>query len=110
MVTRFVLLLVVVMTVPVFAAEPVLLHAAGSLRSALTDIASAYETASGEKVQMKFGASGLLKDEIAAGARAEVFASANMEHPQALAGPGKTSGNSLYSIAFKILSNLLQVA
>jgi ABC-type molybdate transport system substrate-binding protein len=36
-------------------------------------------------VQAKFGASGLLKDEIAAGARAEVFASANMEHPQALA-------------------------
>ena len=37
------------------------------------------------KVQAKFGASGLLKDEIASGAKAEVFASANMEHPQALA-------------------------
>ena len=90
MVARFVLLLMAAMTVPVFAAEPVLLHAAGSLRSALTDSASAYEAASGEKVQMKFGASGLLKDEIAAGTRAEVFASANMEHPQALAGSGKS--------------------
>ncbi len=72
-------------TVPVFAAEPVLLHAAGSLRSALTDVAGAYEAASGQKVQAKFGASGTLKNQIAAGERAEVFASANMEHPQALA-------------------------
>ena len=42
-------------------------------------------------MQAKFGASGLLKDEIAAGAKAEVFASANMEHPQALAN-AKRSG------------------
>jgi molybdate transport system substrate-binding protein len=43
------------------------------------------ETASGVTVTAKFGASGLLKDEITGGAKAEVFASANMEHPQALA-------------------------
>jgi ABC-type molybdate transport system substrate-binding protein len=42
-------------------------------------------------VRAKFGASGLLKDEIAGGAKAEVFASANMEHPQALAS-AKRSG------------------
>ena len=41
-------------------------------------------------MQAKFGPSGLLKDEIAGGARAEVFASANMEHPQALAAAGKS--------------------
>jgi ABC-type molybdate transport system substrate-binding protein len=34
---------------------------------------------------LTFGASGLLKDRIQAGERADVFASANMEHPQALA-------------------------
>jgi molybdate transport system substrate-binding protein len=67
------------------AAEPVLLHAAGSLRGALTDIARKFEAATGLKVQAKYGASGLLKDEIAGGAKAEVFASANMEHPVALA-------------------------
>ena len=78
------------MTVPVFAAEPVLLHAAGSLRSALTQVAGAYEAASGQKVQAKFGASGTLKNEIAAGERAEVFASANMEHPRALASAKKS--------------------
>ena len=36
-------------------------------------------------MKTKSGPSGLLKDEIAGGAKAEVFASANMEHPQALA-------------------------
>jgi ABC-type molybdate transport system substrate-binding protein len=41
-------------------------------------------------VQAKFGPSGTLKNEIAGGARAEVFASANMTHPQALAKEGKS--------------------
>ena len=38
----------------------------------------------------RYGPSGTLKDEIAGGTRAEVFASANMEHPQALAAAGKS--------------------
>lgn len=70
------------------AAEPVLLHAAGSLRAALTEVSSAFEGGSGTRVTGRFGASGLLRDEIAAGAKAEVFASANMEHPRALAQAG----------------------
>ena len=79
------------MTVSADAADPVLLHAAGSLRFALTEVIAAYEPAAGIKVQSKFGASGTLKDGIANGERAEVFASANMEHPQALA-DAKRSG------------------
>lgn len=79
------------MGTPAMAEEAVLLHAAGSLRAALTDVAKAFEAAGFGKVQAKFGASGLLKDEIASGAKAEVFASANMEHPQALAA-GRRSG------------------
>ena len=78
------------LTTPAIASDAVLLHAAGSLRGALTEVAQGFEKSSGLKVQAKFGASGLLKDEIAAGARAEVFASANMEHPQALAKAGKS--------------------
>jgi ABC-type molybdate transport system substrate-binding protein len=77
-------------TVPAAASDPVLLHAAGSLRAALTEVASAFEKASGLKVEAKFGPSGVLKDEIAAGARAQVFASANMEHAQALAKTGRS--------------------
>ena len=75
---------------PAIASDPVLLHAAGSLRGALTEVSQAFEKSSPLKVQAKFGASGLLKDEIAAGAKAEVFASANMEHPQALAKASKS--------------------
>ena len=78
------------MTNSAVASEPVLLHAAGSLRSALTEVASAFEAASGQKVDAKYGPSGTLKDEIAGGMRAEVFASANMERPQALAAAGKS--------------------
>ena len=56
----------------------------GVRKSALTDLAESYESATGNTVSAKYGASGLLKDEISKGAKADVFASANMEHPQAL--------------------------
>ena len=72
-------------------ADEVLLHAAGSLRPPLTEVAKAYEATSGHRVKLAFGASGLLKDRITGGEKAEVFASANMEHPQALARAGKSS-------------------
>ena len=62
-----------------------MLHAAGSLRARADRGGKTFEAAGVGKVQAKFGPSGLLKNEIAAGAAAEVFASANMEHPQALA-------------------------
>ncbi|HZQ12991.1 MAG TPA: molybdate ABC transporter substrate-binding protein [Pseudolabrys sp.] len=65
-------------------ADTVTLFAAGSLKDALGDVAKAYEAKSGHKVAMKFGPSGLLKKEIADGGRADVFASANMEHPEEL--------------------------
>jgi molybdate transport system substrate-binding protein len=78
------------MTMSANAAEPVQLYAAGSLRTALTEIAAVFEAQAGIKVQSKFGPSGTLKDEIAGGARANVFASANMEHPQALASARKS--------------------
>jgi molybdate transport system substrate-binding protein len=71
-------------------AETVLLHAAGSLREALDETARAFEQATGIQVKARYGASGLLKDEIAGGAEAEVFASANMDHPRALAAAGKS--------------------
>jgi molybdenum ABC transporter molybdate-binding protein len=64
------------------------LYAAGSLKTALTGVAEAFETGGGHKVEMKFGPSGLLKDDIAGGAKADVFASANMEHAQALSAAG----------------------
>ena len=62
----------------------------GSLRLSLTETIAAYEASFAVKVAARFGASGTLKDAIAGGERAEVFASANMEHPQALADAKKS--------------------
>jgi ABC-type molybdate transport system substrate-binding protein len=76
---------------------PVLLHAAGSLRGALTQVAAAFEAAGGVKVAAAFGPSGTLRDAIAAGERAEVFASANMEHPRSLSDAGKSSPVMLFA-------------
>jgi molybdenum ABC transporter molybdate-binding protein len=66
------------------AAETIQLFAAGSLKAALTDVAKAYEATSGNRIEGRYGPSGLLKSEISKGVKADVFASANMEHPQAL--------------------------
>jgi molybdenum ABC transporter molybdate-binding protein len=71
-------------------AETVQLYAAGSLRAALTDVAKTFEAETGNAVQAKYGPSGILKDEIAGGAKADVFASANMEHPRALSAAKKS--------------------
>ncbi|HEU4662220.1 MAG TPA: molybdate ABC transporter substrate-binding protein [Pseudolabrys sp.] len=66
------------------SADTIHLYAAGSLREALTDVVDAFVADTRHKVETKYGPSGLLKDEIANGATAGVFASANMEHPRAL--------------------------
>jgi molybdenum ABC transporter molybdate-binding protein len=88
--------LLLLMTTTAHPAD-VLLHAAGSLRGALTDVVRAFEAASGGKVIAKWGPSGTLKDAIAAGERAEVFASANMAHPAALANAGKSTPAVLFA-------------
>ena len=68
---------------------PLRIYAAGSLRAALTEAGRAFEgTQPGQRVAFTFGASGLLKDRLLQGERADVFASANMAHPQALADAG----------------------
>ena len=70
--------------------EVLTVHAAGSLRAALTKIAEDYAAApGGQKVNLVFGASGLLRDRLLGSERSDVFASANMDHPQALAAAGK---------------------
>lgn len=69
---------------------PLTVYAAGSLRAALTLIARDFEaTPGGGKVTFVFGASGLLRERLQGGERADLFASANMEHPQALADAGR---------------------
>ena len=73
--------------VPV-SAEPVSVYAAGSLREVLTDIARDHEARTGQKLQLTFAASGLLRERIEKGEAAQVFASADTQHPQRLAAGG----------------------
>lgn len=63
--------------------------AAGSLRQPVTAAAKAFEAAHPQlRIALTFGASGLLRERIEQGAHADVFASANMAHPQALSAAG----------------------
>ena len=63
-------------------------YAAGSLRGALTEIAKDYEARTGQKIALTFGASGLLRERIEKGEGAQLFASADTDHPQRLARQG----------------------
>jgi len=76
--------------IPAMAQErPVRLYAAGSLRAAMTELGAEFARAGGTKVEGELGSSGLLRDRLAKGEPADVFASANMEHPQSLAQSGR---------------------
>ena len=87
------ILMVIAMSFAVFAhaQQPIKVYAAGSLRSAMNELATSYAAM---KVEAEYGASGLLRDRIAKGERPEVFASADMANPFSLekiglAGPVK---------------------
>lgn len=72
------------------AQEPVRLYAAGSLRAVMLELGAVFEKADGIKVVPVFGASGLLRERIERGEPADVFASADMGHPQRLAAAGRS--------------------
>jgi molybdate transport system substrate-binding protein len=55
----------------------------------MTDLARAFERDAPTTVKLTLGPSGLLKERIESGEPAQVFASANMNHPQALLASGK---------------------
>ena len=65
------------------------LHAAGSLRPALTEVAQAFTAAHGIRVEAAFGSSGTLRERLAGGEAGGVYASADMGNPLALARDGK---------------------
>jgi molybdenum ABC transporter molybdate-binding protein len=82
-----------------FAAESpaIVLHAAGSLRAAMTDTAQTYTAAYGTHVAAVFGASGALADRLAKGEPGDLFASADMGNPQALTLAGKSGPTVLFA-------------
>jgi ABC-type molybdate transport system substrate-binding protein len=62
-------------------AEQLHVLAAGSLREALGEIGSQYRKATGVNVIADFGPSGVLRERIEKGERADLFASADVGHP-----------------------------
>jgi len=64
-------------------ADMVQLYAAGSLRTAFNDVSTAFRTMFSIAVQAKYGPSGILKDEIAQGAKADVTGGPSSVQPPA---------------------------
>jgi len=79
------------------AQDAVRLFAAGSLKAAMNDVAAAFTRETGIRVEGTYGASGLLRDRIAGGEAADVFASANMEHPRSLSTAGRAGTVTMFA-------------
>jgi ABC-type molybdate transport system substrate-binding protein len=73
------------------ADESLRLYAAGSLRGAMTEVARSYTASTGTAVTPTFGSSGLLRERIEREGGADVFASADTGHPDALAAAGRAA-------------------
>lgn len=74
----------------------VAVYAAGSLRDALTEVARDHEARTGQKIALTFGPSGLLRERIEKGETAQVFASADTQHPQRLAEGGGWAAQTVF--------------
>lgn len=68
--------------------ETIRVLAAGSLRHAMPEIAAAFERDTGILVSLTLGPGGLLRERIEAGEPFDLFASANMAHPDRLVALG----------------------
>ena len=90
---------------PAAHAAPITLWAAGSLAGALGTVASDFTAATGTPVTTKFLSSGLLRQQIEAGGRPDLFASADTGNPlqlqrEGLAGPVTNfAGNRIVAVA-----------
>ena len=71
-------------------AEELRLLAAGSLREVMTELTASFTARFGVPVRADFGPSGLLRERIEGGERADLFASADMGHPAALHAAGRS--------------------
>jgi len=78
-------------------AEDLTLYAAGSLKEAMTEIANTFRAGSGASVKTEFGPSGLLRERIEQGEKADVFASADMGHPLKLRSDGRATHVAMFT-------------
>jgi molybdate transport system substrate-binding protein len=71
--------------------------AAGSLREAIGEIGARYRSETGTEVSAVFGPSGLLRERIEKGERADLFASADMGHPLKLLAEGRATRVAMFT-------------
>lgn len=90
--------------VPAHAADTPNLAAASDLKFALPEVADAFERATGQKVRLSFGSSGVFRRQIAEGAPFELFLSADEAYVEALHQEGRTEdAGALYAIGRLVL-------
>lgn len=77
----------------VTAAEPIRVFAAASLKSALDEIAAAYQSQTGERISLTYAATSLLARQIAQGAPCDLFLSADQEWMDYLAERNKLAAD-----------------
>jgi len=68
--------------------SPIKVLAAGSLTGAMNAVIKEYSQKTGQKIEARYAAAGLLRESIETGEKVDIFASANMEHPQSFANRG----------------------
>ncbi len=77
--------------------QSVRLHAAGSLKATMTEMAQAFAASSGIRVEPVFSSSGLLRERFEKGEGGDVFASADMGNPLKLREEGKSGSVVLFA-------------
>jgi molybdate transport system substrate-binding protein len=73
--------------------------AAADLSTALKEIGDSYKKKTGVRVELSFGASGALTQQIQNGAPFDLFFSADMDYPRQLVAAGEADGRSLHQYA-----------
>jgi ABC-type molybdate transport system substrate-binding protein len=79
------------------ADDALVLYGAGSLREAMTEMASLFERAHGIAVRGEFGASGRMRERIEAGDKVDLFTSADIGHALKLVKDGRASVMAMFA-------------
>lgn len=79
------------------APDPLRLLSAGSLAKTMGELLPAFTAAGGIEVDALFGPAGLLRERIEQGEKADIFASANLAHPQALSRQGLAAEPAIFA-------------
>src|ERR1035441_7239481 len=84
-------------------AQEIIVAAAADMNAALPQIVEAYTKETGQAVEISFGSSGNLTNQIRNGAPFDIFFSADEEYPQQLISEGLAAKDSLYRYAVRRL-------